>query len=88
MKFIKSTLLIIALGLSFNTIAGYVNGYTKNNGTYVNGYYRSDRNNTVKDNYSYSGNTNPYTGSIGSNKYYDSPSSYYYQPYRSKRYSY
>ncbi len=38
--------------------AGYVNGHTKKNGSYVSGYYRSESNNTVKDNYSYYGNTN------------------------------
>ena len=84
MKLIKSLLLAILISLSFQSIAGYVNGYYKSNGTYVNGYQRSDRNNTVKDNYSYYGNTNPYTGSKGSNKYYDSPSSDYYSPYKSK----
>ncbi|SMN12052.1 hypothetical protein SPBRAN_261 [uncultured Candidatus Thioglobus sp.] len=92
MKLIKSALLVAFISLSFQSIAGYVNGYTKSNGTYVNGYYRSDSNNTVRDNYSYSGNTNPYTGNTnpytgntGSNKYYDSPSSDYYSPYRSKQ---
>lgn len=44
----------------------YVNGYFRQDGTYVNGYYRSERNNTNLDNFSTSGNFNPYTGSIGS----------------------
>ncbi len=85
MKLMKSLLLAGLISLSFQSIAGYVNGYYKSNGTYVNGYQRSDRNNTVKDNYSYYGNTNPYTGSTGSNKYYGSPSSDYYSPLRSKK---
>ena len=85
MKLIKSLLLAILISFSFqSSFAGYVNGYYKSNGTYVNGYHRSDRNNTVKDNYSYYGNTNPYTGSGGRNKYYDSPSSDYYSPYKTK----
>jgi len=72
MKFIKILLLSLALLVSFSSIAGYVSGY-------VEPYYRSDRNSTVTDNYSYYGNTNPYTGSTGTNKYYDSPSSGYYK---------
>lgn len=44
----------------------YVNGYYKKDGTYVQGHYRSDRNDTNHDNYSTYGNTNPFTGSSGS----------------------
>jgi len=58
--------------------AEWVNGYTKNNGTYVNGYNRSDSNDTVRDNYSYKGNTNPYTGSEGTNYYRNNSTSEYY----------
>lgn len=49
-----------------NTSSTYVNGYTKSNGTYVQGHYRSSQNSTNHDNYSTSGNYNPYTGSTGS----------------------
>lgn len=49
-----------------NTNSTYVNGYTKSNGTYVQGHYRSSQNSTNHDNYSTSGNYNPYTGSTGS----------------------
>lgn len=49
-----------------NTNSTYVNGYTKSNGTYVQGHYRSSQNSTNHDNYSTSGNYNPYTGSVGS----------------------
>lgn len=64
----------------------YVDGYTRRDGTYVQGHMRSDSNGTVRDNYSYSGNRNPYTGETGSNRYYDSPSSDYYgqRPQRSR----
>lgn len=58
--------------------AEWVNGYYKSNGTYVQGYNRSDRNSTVTDNYNYYGNSNPYTGKKGTNKYYDNPTSGYY----------
>lgn len=44
----------------------WVNGYTRKDGTYVQGHYRSDRNDTNHDNYSTYGNTNPFTGSSGS----------------------
>ena len=43
----------------------YVQGYTKNNGTYVQGHYRTAPNNTVNDNWSTRGNVNPYTGKSG-----------------------
>lgn len=43
----------------------YVNGYYRNNGTYVQPHYRSDNNNTRFDNYSSQGNVNPYTGRSG-----------------------
>lgn len=49
-----------------NTNSTYVKGYTKSDGTYVNGHYRSSRNGTNHDNYSVTGNANPYTGKSGS----------------------
>lgn len=77
---IRTGILVSLLGL-FATSAfadSWVNGYTRSDGTYVQGHMRSSPNSTVRDNYSYSGNRNPYTGSTGSNRYYDSPSSDYY----------
>ncbi len=50
----------------------HVNGYTRSNGTYVNGYERSSPNSTRLDNYSTKGNTNPYTGQQGSVNPYNS----------------
>ena len=78
MKTLMLCILGIAISIPTLSIAEWVNGYYKNNGTYVEGYNRSNRNNTVRDNYSYDGNTNPYTGSTGTNKYYNNPSSEYY----------
>lgn len=49
-----------------NTNSTYVQGYTKSDGTYVQGHYRSSQNSTNHDNYSTSGNSNPYTGRSGS----------------------
>lgn len=47
----------------------FVNGYFKSNGTYVMPHFRSMPNSTVLDNWSYIGNVNPYTGSIGTSTY-------------------
>jgi len=43
----------------------YVEGYTRSDGTYVKGHYRTDPNHTNTDNYSTLGNTNPWTGQPG-----------------------
>lgn len=43
----------------------WVNGYTKSNGTHVEGHYRTAPNSTNRDNFSTVGNTNPYTGQAG-----------------------
>ena len=58
----------------------YVNGYTKSNGTYVQGHYRSDNDGNPSNNYSTYGNTNPYTGQEGTKHIspsYDSNNSLY-----------
>jgi hypothetical protein len=63
----KFIVLAAALFFGFNAFSQtYVKGYVKSNGTYTSGYYRSERNNTNTDNWSTSGNTNPYTGTSGS----------------------
>lgn len=49
-----------------NTNSTYVKGYTRADGTYVKGHYRSKPNNTNRDNWSTSGNTNINTGASGS----------------------
>ena len=49
----------------------YVSGYTRSNGTYVSGHYRSSPNHTKSDNFSTYGNVNPYTGKVGTKTYYD-----------------
>lgn len=43
----------------------WISGYTKTDGTYVNGYYRTEANNTINDNYSTYPNVNPFTGKKG-----------------------
>ncbi len=78
MKRILSLVAFLVLALQISAFAGYVRGYTRSNGTYVSGYNRSSGNGTVTDNYSFAGNTNPYTGTVGSNYYrHDSSSPYY-----------
>ena len=71
----KKTFLFIAIlfvaANSFAQTSTYVSGYTKSNGTYVQGYYRTTPNSTRVDNYSTIGNRNPYTGSIGTKPVHD-----------------
>lgn len=44
----------------------YVNGYLRSDGTYVQGHYRSNSDNSYNNNYSTQGNYNPHTGESGS----------------------
>ena len=62
---------ILAAFLAFSTAAqaGSVNGYYKNNGTYVQPYQRSAPDSTYTNNYNYKGNVNPYTGATGNRSY-------------------
>ncbi len=70
-KFFFSLLFFI---LSFNLLFGqgkvnpnyhYVKSYTRKDGTFVQGHYRTNPNSTNRDNYSTLGNTNPHTGKPG-----------------------
>lgn len=67
----KKLLLSLLSVLAISTMVSaqsyrYQNGYYRSNGTYVSGHYKSNSNNTNWDNYSTSGNRNPFTGSSGS----------------------
>lgn len=44
----------------------YIQGYTRSDGTYVQGHHRSNPDHNPYNNYSSSGNSNPYTGERGS----------------------
>lgn len=69
----KNIFLIIFLLLSTTILSAdtYVDGYSRSDGTYVEGHYRSSPNDTVYDNYSTDGNVNPYTGKEGTKEVYD-----------------
>ena len=43
----------------------WVNGYTRSDGTYVRGHYRSSPDSSYNNNWSVQGNRNPYTGAYG-----------------------
>lgn len=81
MKIISLVLINLLLCVSF-CYAGDVSvkGYYRKDGTYVAPYHRSSPDNTVKNNYDYEGNTNPYTGAVGDNHYRSNPTSEYYEP--------
>jgi len=66
---------IISLSLVSLNAQVQVNGYYKSNGTYVDSYQRTSPNSTTLDNYSTKGNTNPYTGKIGTKDAYGNSSS-------------
>ncbi len=67
MKTIFCLLLLTAIAKADH----YVNGYTRSNGTYVQPHMQSNSNNNAYDNYSTRGNTNPYTGTRGTNDAYE-----------------
>lgn len=55
--------LVLLLGVALPAEADvWVNGYTRKDGTSVRGHYRSSPDGNPYNNYSYPGNTNPYTG--------------------------
>lgn len=57
-------LMVLAVGPAA-AMADSVDGYIRRDGTYVQPYQRSERNNSYNDNWSTRGNTNPYTGEKG-----------------------
>lgn len=58
MKFILAVSMLLTV-VSTSAHAGWVKGHLRKNGTYVNGYHRTDSDSTVMNNYSYPGNYNP-----------------------------
>ena len=64
-KMIMLTVMALAFGVSELEAQTWVNGYTKSNGTTVQGHYRSNSDGVFSNNWSTKGNTNPYTGKKG-----------------------
>ncbi|KRR09649.1 hypothetical protein CQ12_13800 [Bradyrhizobium jicamae] len=52
-------------GTGSNSRSHSVQGYTTNSGTYVAPHAATNPNSTQRDNYSATGNVNPYTGAVG-----------------------
>lgn len=68
---------IVSLVPAVTSAQTYVQGYHRDDGTYVQPHYRSNPNDTKLDNYNARGNTNPYTGrqgTVGGNTYETYPS--------------
>ena len=61
----KALLLAVAFVIGWLSVATaqvWVRPHTRNDGTYVDGHYRSRRDGNPHNNYSYPVNVNPYTG--------------------------
>lgn len=65
MKKFTLVLMLAFLLCTTKSFADYVNGYTRSNGTHVDGYHRSSPDGNPYNNYSTKGNVNPYTGKVG-----------------------
>ena len=52
-------------GTGSNTRSHSVQGHTTSSGTYVQPHVATNPNSTQRDNFSATGNVNPYTGSVG-----------------------
>jgi len=53
---------LVFIWLSAASAQTWVNPYTRKDGTHVEGHYRSSPDSNPYNNWSYPGNTNPYTG--------------------------
>ena len=69
MKKLLVSAIFVVFSLSPVFADTWVNGYYKSNGTYVQGHYRSSPDSYRNNNWSTSGNTNPYTGKSGTRTY-------------------
>lgn len=91
----KKLIFFVLLFIGFTTSINYANavvsvkGYYRANGTYVAPHYRSDPDGIKSNNWSYPGNTNPYTGKTagGSVDSYLNNSSSYKSTYTAPSYS-
>jgi opacity protein-like surface antigen len=66
MKKVVAIAVLFVMALSSVCFADtYVRGHVRNDGTYVQDHYRSDRDGDSSNNWSHQGNVNPYTGARG-----------------------
>lgn len=81
-KIIRAIAFLSVATFATDCFAGdvYVNGYTRQDGTYVNGYYRTAPDSDPYNNYSSKGNYNPYTGQAGTVTPSTTQSGYSYNP--------
>ena len=61
---------LVFVNFSFSQSQVWVDGYVTSNGKVVEGYYRTVSDNTATNNNSYYGNTNPTTGTTGTQQLY------------------
>jgi hypothetical protein len=92
-SFLKTILFaFLIISTTFSTFAQTnsrhikVSGYYRNNGTYVQPYFRTAPNTTNRDNFSTKGNTNPYTGKPGWIEPDSKYNTFYYSTYTYKTY--
>lgn len=80
---------LLLIGMTATLAAEYVNGYTRRDGTYVSGYYRTPPDSNPYNNQAYPGNYNYNTGRTTPGDQSDYLSDYYSRPSRnSSDYSY
>lgn len=72
--------LFFTTALSFAQSQVWVSGYTRSNGTYVQGHYRTAPDYTRNNNWTTQGNVNPHTGKVGTLPRSSSYSNVYYTP--------
>ncbi len=70
----KLALAAVILTTTLAAQAGYVNGYSRNDGAYVGGHYRTKANSTTYDNLSYRGYPSQQPGYVSASGY--APRSY------------
>lgn len=67
---IITSIIMLIFGMTATVFADvWVEGYYKDDGTYVQGHWRSDPDGNFWNNYSTKGNINPYTGEVGTRTY-------------------
>lgn len=78
----RKSLALLAVVVTVSSVASaqtYVRGYVRNNGIYVSPHFRSYNDGNQFNNWSYRGNSNPFTGTKGYRSY---------QPYSFNSYRY